>query len=160
MGVDIKSLSPKAQKQVYEKLLMEQKSKAGAKLAADKGKLMSEDEDSPKGSKYGSKKVEINGIRFDSKKEARRYLQLSAMELAGQIQDLRLQVKYELIPAQRIDGKVVEKNCSYVADFVYEQDGKTVVEDVKGYKQSTAYAVFAIKRKLMLWIHGIRVTEV
>lgn len=110
--------------------------------------------------KYHSKKVTYNGETFDSKKEYRRYTELLLLERGGAISELQRQVKYELLPSQRIDGKVVERPVSYVADFVYKQDGKTVVEDVKGYKGSTAYAVFALKRKLMLWVHGIQIKEV
>ena len=116
-------------------------------------------------SKYKARKVEYDGIKFDSKKEANRYAQLKILEESGVIKDLQLQVKFKLIPSQRIDGKVVERECSYIADFVYQELGEggdwhTVVEDVKGYRQSTAYAVFAIKRKLMLSNYGIRVREV
>ena len=115
-------------------------------------------------SKYHAKKVEFDGIVFDSKKEAARYAELKILSDAGEIRELRLQQKYELIPAQRIDGKVAERACTYIADFVYEErdgeDWKCVVEDVKGYRQSTAYAVFAIKRKLMLERYGVRVKEV
>lgn len=78
------------------------------------------------------------------------------LERAGAIQHLRRQVKYELIPSQRIAGKVVERACSYVADFVYQQDGQTVVEDTKGFKTPE----YIIKRKLMLWVHGIRIREI
>ena len=157
MGVDIKSLSPKAQKQVYEKLISEQKSKAGAKNGTRKGEFPSEIESPSKRSKYGAKKVTVNGIQFDSKREARRYLDLSAMEMAGQIRDLQLQVKFELIPSQRIDGKVVERSCDYVADFTYyDKDGWYVVEDTKGMKTKD----YIIKRKLMLYIHKIRIREV
>ena len=106
-------------------------------------------------SKYGAKKVNYNGIVFDSKKEANRYRELLLLERAGAITGLRLQVKYELIPSQKIDGKVVERPCSYVADFVYQQDGKTVVEDTKGVRTEA----FKIKKKMMLWFHGIRITE-
>lgn len=84
---------------------------------------------------------------------------------ADEISDLRRQVKYELIPTQRgEDGKVIERDCTYIADFVYLEvaSGKTVVEDVKGYKspRDPAYAKFTIKRKLMLYRYGIHITEV
>lgn len=102
----------------------------------------------------------MDGIEFDSKKEAKRYSELLLLERAGAIQGLQRQVKYELIPSQRQDGRVVERACQYVADFVYEENGKTVVEDVKGYRDGGAYRVFTIKRKLMLYIHGIRIKEV
>lgn len=127
--------------------------------------------------KYGAKKVTDpeTGEVFDSKKEYRRWKELRIMERPGQIQNLQRQVKYVLIPAQyeryerysdktgkRLkDGvRCLEKEVSYIADFVYEQAGKTVVEDVKGYRGGGAYAVFSIKRKLMLHAHGISVQEV
>ena len=102
-------------------------------------------------SKYGNKKT----YGHDSKKEARRAQELWLLQRAGQISTLRQQVTFELIPAQYINGKCVERACRYVADFVYTQDGKTVVEDVKGYKTPD----YIIKRKLMLHVHGIRILE-
>jgi hypothetical protein len=107
-------------------------------------------------SKYHSKKTVVDGIEFDSQKEARRFRELRLLEMAGKITDLQWQVKYELIPSQRIDGKVVERACSYVADFVYVQDENKVVEDTKGFKT----ADYIIKRKLMLWVHGIQIKEI
>lgn len=106
--------------------------------------------------KYHSRKVVVDGITFDSKKEARRYLELLQLEKAGAIKNLHRQVKFELLPSQRINGKVVERPCNYVADFFYEQDGELIVEDVKGYKTPE----YIIKRKLLLWRHGIRIKEV
>lgn len=111
--------------------------------------------------KYYAQKCKINGSVYDSKKEAQRYAELQILLKAGLIFELRRQVKYILIPTQRDeDGKLIERECSYVADFVYEQDGNTIVEDVKGYKDGAAYRIFGIKRKLMLYTHGIRVREV
>ena len=107
-------------------------------------------------SKYHSRKITKDGITFDSVKEYRRFCELSLLERAGAIADLKRQVKFELIPSQRVDGKVVERPCTYVADFVYQEGGKTVVEDTKGFKTKD----YIIKRKLMLWVHGIRITEV
>ena len=106
--------------------------------------------------KYNNKKITVNGQVFDSKKEARRYKELLLLEKAGEIKDLRTQVKFK--PAQRDEatGKVVERECSYKADFVYDEDGKTVVEDVKGFRTKE----YVIKRKLMLWRYGIRIREV
>jgi hypothetical protein len=94
---------------------------------------------------------------YDSRKEHRRANELRLMQRAGLISDLREQVSYELIPAQRgADGKVIERACSYVADFVYtDRDGNTVVEDTKGVRTD----VYVIKRKLMLQVYGIRITE-
>lgn len=120
--------------------------------------------------KYYNKKTCVNGIEFDSRKEARRYQELLLLQRGGVIQNLKMQVKYNLIPAQyetyerygkngqRLkDGqRLLEKECSYIADFVYTENGKEIVEDTKGIKTKD----YIIKRKLMLWIHGIRVREV
>lgn len=107
-------------------------------------------------SKYGNRKTQRDGVTFDSRKEARRWSELLLLEKAGAIQSLQRQVRYELLPSQRIDGKVVERAVHYVADFVYEQDGAIVVEDTKGFRTPD----YIIKRKLMLWRHGIRISEV
>lgn len=106
--------------------------------------------------KYHAKRCECDGEVFDSLKEMHRYQKLKLLERAGEISNLRRQVKYILIPSQRIDGKVVERECSYKADFVYEENGQTVVEDAKGYRTE----VYRIKRKLMLLFHNIRIKEV
>ncbi len=126
-------------------------------------------------SKFHSKKITVDGITFDSKKEYRRYCELALLEKAGQIQSLELQKVFELIPAQyenvsreeyikskgkKTKGKCIERACKYIADFTYMQDGKFIVEDVKGYKKGKAYDLFVIKRKLMLYVHGIRIKEV
>ena len=112
--------------------------------------------------KYKNRKVLVDGIKFDSAKEARRYRELKLLEDAGEIKDLRRQVRYELIPAQRIDGKLVERKVDYVADFCYSRtkDLKLVVEDVKGYRDGGAYRVFVIKRKLLLSVWGIKIDEI
>ena len=109
-------------------------------------------------SKYHNKKVMIDGIKFDSKKEANRYQELKLMQRAGIISDLQRQVKYVLIPSQKgDDGRVVERPCTYIADFVYvDENGKKVVEDTKGYRTSD----YKIKRKLMLYIHGVKINEI
>lgn len=104
--------------------------------------------------KYYNKKTQtIDGMVFDSKKEASRWGQLKLMERAGLIKDIQTQVKFELIPKQ--EG---ERACSYVADFVYTDcnTGKKVVEDTKGYRTE----VYRIKRKLMLWVHNIKIIEI
>ena len=106
--------------------------------------------------KYGNRKVIRDGIEFDSIKECQRYCELKLMQRAGVISDLQMQVSFELIPSQRVDGKVVERAVNYVADFVYQQNGLKVVEDTKGYKTPE----YIIKRKLMLWVHGIRIREI
>lgn len=114
-------------------------------------------------SKYHAKKVKIDGITFDSMKEARRWYELRLMEKSGAVEDLRRQVKYVLIPSQyehsdqtgRKKGKLLERECSYIADFVYTQNGKQIVEDTKGFRT----AEYKIKRKLMLYVYGIRIYE-
>ena len=120
--------------------------------------------------KYQAIKTCVNGIEFDSRKEARRYQELLLLERAGAIRNLRRQVKYILIPAQYEsyerygkngkklkDGKrLLEKECAYLADFVYEENGKEIVEDTKGVKTKD----YIIKRKLLLFMHRIRVKEV
>jgi hypothetical protein len=97
----------------------------------------------------------FDGNVHDSRKEATRWSELLILERAGLISDLKRQVKYELIPKQ--DG---ERAVFYVADFEYIENGKKVVEDVKGYKEGLAYRVFVIKRKLMLYVYGIKVKEI
>jgi hypothetical protein len=107
--------------------------------------------------KYGAQPTIIAGHRFDSKAEATRFLQLKALEQAGDISDLETQVSYELIPSQDINGRK-ERPVKYLADFRYIRDGKTIVEDVKSAPTKTKE--FIIKRKLVLWIHGVVVQEV
>ena len=124
------------------------------------------------GNKYGNKKIMTSEGTFDSRKEYLRFHELSLLERAGAIQNLKRQVKYMLIPAQYEPstevyqrgekkgqpkpGKLIEKECSYHADFVYQENGLTVVEDTKGFRTTE----YIIKRKLMLYIHGIRIKEI
>ena len=129
-----------------------------------------------KTSKYKNTKYTYLGIKFDSLKECRRYTELRILEQAGKIKDLELQKAYELIPAQYEETEeiytkgahkgehkkvLLERACNYVADFYYIdcETGKTVVEDVKGYRDGGAYALFSVKRKLMLYIYHIKVKE-
>lgn len=108
-------------------------------------------------SKYHSRRCELDGIMFDSRKEARRYAELKILERAGEIKKLERQVPFTLIPAQRDEaGKVIEREVKYVADFMYVDKDGIHVEDVKGMKTRD----YIIKRKLMLWVHGIRIEEV
>lgn len=120
--------------------------------------------------KYRNKKTTVDGIVFDSRKEAARYRELSMLWRAGVISDLELQKEFELIPAQyetfprygkkgqRLkDGKrCLEKPVRYKADFVYKENGSVIVEDTKGVKTKD----YIIKRKLMLHIHNIKIKEV
>ena len=126
-----------------------------------------------KKNKYNASKIEFDGIQFDSTKEVLRYKELSLLCDEGIISSLRMQVKYILIPAQREPstigprgglkpGKLLESECSYYADFVYivNETGETGVEDVKGYKKGQAYALYTLKRKLMLFVYGIQIKEI
>lgn len=108
--------------------------------------------------KYRNKKVTLGDQTFDSKKECGRFLELSVLQKSGKIKELKTQVSFELIPAQRDPEtkKVLERACNYVADFTYWENGKYVVEDTKGVRTPD----YIIKRKLMLWVHGIRIKEV
>lgn len=124
-------------------------------------------------SKYKNRKIVVGGIKFDSKKEAKRYQELKTFERAGIIKNLQRQVKYVLIPAQYEPsgeiytkgkekgkpkkGKLLERECAYYADFVYStKGGELVIEDTKGMRTPD----YIIKRKLMLYVHGIRIAEV
>jgi len=102
--------------------------------------------------KYRNRKTIVDGLVFDSKREANRWALLRIQQRDGVIFDLRRQVEYELVPKQ-----VGERPVKYVADFVYvTRAGTVVVEDVKGVKTRD----YVIKRKLMLWRHGFRIVEV
>lgn len=121
-------------------------------------------------SKYHSKKITVDGITFASQKEAIRWRELSLLERAGAITELKRQVKFLLLPAhyeaferygkngRRLkDGqRCVERAVFYVADFTYKQDGELVVEDVKGVRTKE----YILKRKMLYHFHGIEVKEV
>ena len=125
--------------------------------------------------KYRNKKIEVDGIVYDSKKEMRRHQQLLLKEKVGAIIDLQMQVKYVLIPAQyetvtrygkkgqRLkDGKkLLEKEISYIADYVYfdVEEGRTIVEDVKS-AITRKNPLYIAKKKMMLYFHGIRIREI
>ena len=109
--------------------------------------------------KYGAKKTDFHGKEFDSKKEAKRFAELRYMQMGKLISGLECQVKFELIPNQKDEnGNVIERAVSYIADFVYTdlKTGEQIVEDTKGHKTKD----YIIKRKLMLYVHGIRIREV
>jgi hypothetical protein len=120
------------------------------------------------GSKYTAKKTEFDGITFDSKKEANYYKELKEKLRNGDISDLELQKTFVLIPVQRESptytkrgkekpGKVIEHKCCYKADFWYkDKDGVYHCVDTKGFKT----ADYKLKKKMMLYFHGIRIEEV
>lgn len=100
--------------------------------------------------KYNSKKTIVDGIEFDSKKEANRYCELNLLESAGEIKNLQLQPRFILQESFKYQGKT-ERKIEYVADFMYEEkDGQVVVEDTKGFKTD----VYKLKRKLFLKKYG------
>lgn len=105
-----------------------------------------------KNNKYGNQKTTINGITFDSRKEASRWQELRLLEQAGEIVGLNRQVKIELIPATKLYRAV-----TYVADFVYfdKRQKKTIYEDVKGMKTD----IYKLKKKILYWRHGIEILE-
>ena len=123
------------------------------------------------GRKYNNQPIVVNGEKFDSKKEYKRYCELRLLEQAGEISNIQKQVKFVLIPAQREVvgikkgqkqyGKVIEREVAYYADFtyVYNATGKLIVEDVKSSITRTN-PTYTIKRKLMLHVHDIRLKEV
>lgn len=124
----------------------------------------------PRSGKYNAKKVIVDGIEFDSQREAHRWKELQLLQRAGEITELERQVPYLLIPAQYDqvpvyqDGRVlkykkkcIERECKYYADFKYkDKTGKVIVEDTKGYRTKD----YLIKRKLMLHEYGIRIKEI
>lgn len=122
--------------------------------------------------KYNNRKTVVNGITFDSAKEAKRYKELKLMEDAGEIRNLQLQVPFDLIPAQyecierygkrgqplKPKRKTIEQKVTYVADFMYQETstGNVIVEDTKGMRTKE----YILKRKMMLFFHGVRIKEV
>ena len=108
--------------------------------------------------KFGNKKTVVDGITFDSQKEAARWQELKLMQRAGLICELQRQVPFVLIPKQERKGKVIERPVVYKADFVYRENGEDVVEDVKS--RATKTKEYIIKRKLLLWQYGIRIKEI
>jgi hypothetical protein len=137
---------------------------------------------SARSNKVGAEKITVDGIEFDSKREAKRYRELRLLEMAGEISDLRTQVKYKLLPPayeyagtgefyksgehkgeEKMKKYCYERGVDYIADFVYKDaKGETIVEDAKGMRDphSSMYALFVLKRKMMLYFHGVKVREV
>lgn len=134
-----------------------------------------------KDNKYNSTKITRDGETFDSVQEYRRFCELRLLERAGEITNLKRQVEFELIPAQyeeretgefykrgerkgepKMKTVCLEQSVKYTADFAYYEKGKYIVEDVKGYQDpaSAGYAKFILKRKMMLYFHGIKIKEI
>ena len=124
-----------------------------------------------KRSKYGNRKVTIDGINFDSEREAKRYLILKDYQNKGDISDLKLQVVYELIPAIKelktvvLKTKTIQKEVTiqqaitYRCDFTYIKDEKLIVEDVK-ISPKMLPPEYKLKKKLLRYVHGIDIREV
>ena len=110
--------------------------------------------------KYNNKKVVLNGITFDSQKEARRYQDLSLLERAGEINDLELQKAFILAESVKFESEPRHKPAvKYVADFVYRENGQLVVEDVKS-TMTRNLPVYRLKKHLMKSVHGIEIREI
>ena len=108
-------------------------------------------------SKYKNKKIESDGQKFDSKKEYNRYLELMIYQESGVISNLKRQVPFIICDKVRDEnGKLLQREAKYVADFTYVQDGRLVVEDAKGYRTE----LYKLKKKLMLERYGIIIKEV
>ena len=95
--------------------------------------------------KYGNKKIKIDGITFDSKKEGSRFFDLKMLQKAGEISDLELQPKFEIVPGVKWNGKK-HRARFYIGDFLYKENGLTIVEDTKGFRTP----IYKIKRQLFL----------
>jgi hypothetical protein len=107
-------------------------------------------------SKYSNVQTAVGEKVFASKKEARRFSELSLLERAGEIEGLRCQVPYVLVPRQTVNG-FTERAIIYISDFEYhDRQGKLHVEDAKGFRTPD----YIIKRKLMLWFWKIKIEEV
>lgn len=101
-------------------------------------------------SKYHAQYTTVDGIKFASKKEATRYRELKLLERAGVITKLRMQVPFILV-----DKSQFGRQIKYLADFVYEEDGETVVEDTKGFRTD----VYKLKKRLVAEKYGIVIKE-
>ena len=108
--------------------------------------------------KYRNRKTEVDGETFDSAKEAQRIQELRLLERAGEIRELQTQVSYLLIPAQKRNDGSTERAVHYIADATYWVGDVQVVEDTKS-AITRKDKTYILKRKLMLWVHGITVTE-
>lgn len=124
-----------------------------------------------KGKKYNNTKVEYEGIKFDSKKEMQRYLVLKDAEDKGIISDLKLQVRFELIPAvkeeylehlktkDKIKTRTLQLPITYTCDFQYIKDGETIIEDIKASPKMLPKE-YTLKKKMMFALKGVKIKEV
>jgi hypothetical protein len=96
--------------------------------------------------KYGNKKTNVDGIVFDSAKEASRFRELQALEKSGLISDLQIQQRFEIVP--KAGGN--KRARFYIADFTYTEGGKKIIEDVKS-EITRKNPVYTLKKALILW---------
>lgn len=114
----------------------------------------------PKRPKFNNTAVEVDGMRFDSVKEYKRYIELKARSQRNEIQELKHQVKFELAPKVKIEGeKRAKPALRYFADFTYIENGVLVVEDVKSVV-TRKLASYRNKKHLMKTVHKIDVREI
>lgn len=140
-------------KSVKAKAMLDQLPFAPARVS------LTEYRDNPKArkhQKHNNKVTETADGRFDSEAEYRHWCHMKIRARLGEITDLRRQVVFELIPSQKRPSGGTERACNYIADFVYQEGGLTKVADLKGF----ATGEYIIKRKLMLFRHGIEVKEI
>ena len=138
-GEDLARLSPDAQRQIYLKTVAAQRERSAKR-------------------KYNNQPTERNGIKFDSRKEAKRYEELMFLRQAGEIDNLKLQPQFTLQESYMTPEGERIRAIRYVADFSYTQGSQMVVEDVKS--KATATAQYKMKKKLMQERFGISVKEV
>lgn len=105
--------------------------------------------------KYKNTNTEIDGIVFDSKKEAKRWSELKLLQRAGEISDLQRQVSITLIPTHKTPSGKTVRGMKYIADFTYTKGGIKIIEDTKGYRTD----VFKAKLKIMSYMLGLEVIE-
>lgn len=95
--------------------------------------------------KYKNKKSLFNNETYDSKKESKRAIELKLLEKAGKVSNLKEQVVFILQDKFKLNNKTI-RAIKYIADFTYTQNGKTIIEDVKGFKTKE----YVIKKKILL----------
>jgi hypothetical protein len=149
MRATLEQLNPKIRAQAEAQLRIQ---------GTVRGNSTAEPGDPKRRNKYGNRVTVFEGEKFHSEKEVRRWRDLKLLEKAGEVQDLKRQVAFELAVQQ---GSCKYEICVYIADFVYRnKDGARVVEDVKGYTRGLAYRLFLIKKKLMQALLRIEVMEI
>lgn len=148
MGIRIEDLPESYQRQAKEKYEKAVNRRLDARKSENGVTYQERKENASNRLKYGNKRTEVDGIVFDSRKEAEYYIHLKEMEKVGIVSNIILQPRYELIPAFTKNG-VKYRKMEYVADFQYDKDGEIIVVDVKGYKTD----VYNLKHKLFEYLY-------